>query len=233
VVEKRALASSETLRGRAWTGLKQGLREPETGRVNFAPNGGRAGGRAAWRRACCWFRVPLKGAHTVSGQPEEAQMAAITHAPHKEGEFLVDAEEKVFEDVKAAPGEKALVTFHTVPFEGSIGLVNMLQATRLMRKGFETSVLLYGPGVMLGVQRGFPKLGSEAFPGHLVVNQKIGGFMAEGGKVYACRFALSALYGQTEAALIPGIRPINPLDVLDIVLLHRKANAFILDTWTL
>jgi uncharacterized repeat protein (TIGR04044 family) len=164
---------------------------------------------------------------------EEETMPAITHPLHKEGDFLVDYEEKVFEDVKAVPGEKALVTFHTVAFEGSIGLVNMLQATRLMRKGFETSVLLYGPGVLLGVQRGFPKLGSEAFPGHLVVNQKIGGFMAEGGKVYACRFALSALYGQTEAALIPGIRPINPLDVLDIVLLHRKANAVILNTWTL
>ena len=35
------------------------------------------------------------------------------------------------------------------------------------------------------------------------------------------------------AALIPGITPINPLDVLDLILLHRKANAFILDTWTL
>ena len=33
--------------------------------------------------------------------------------------------------------------------------------------------------------------------------------------------------------LIEGIRPINPLDVLDLVLLHRKSNAFILDTWTL
>ena len=73
-------------------------------------------------------------------------MPPITHPLHKEGDYLVDPEEKVFEDVKAAPGEKALVTFHTVPFEGSIGLVNMLQATRLMRKGFETSVLLYGPG---------------------------------------------------------------------------------------
>jgi uncharacterized repeat protein (TIGR04044 family) len=160
-------------------------------------------------------------------------MPPVTHPPHKEGDALVDAEEKVFEDVKAQPGEKALVTFHTVAFEGSIGLVNMLQATRLLRKGFETSVLLYGPGVMLGVQRGFPRLGGEAFPGHLVVNQKIGAFMAEGGKVYACRFALSALYGQTEAALIPGIRPINPLDVLDCVLLHRRAGAFILNTWTL
>ena len=160
-------------------------------------------------------------------------MPAIDKVKHKEGDFLVDYEEKVFEDVKAAPGEKALVTFHTVAFEGSIGLVNMLQATRLMRKGFETSVLLYGPGVLLGIQRGYPKLGSEAFPGNLVVNQKIGAFMAEGGKVYACRFALQALYGHGEPSLITGIRPINPLDVLDLILLHRKDNAFVLNTWTL
>ena len=30
-----------------------------------------------------------------------------------------------------------------------------------------------------------------------------------------------------------GIKPISPLDVLDIVLMHRKEGAFILDTWTL
>jgi uncharacterized repeat protein (TIGR04044 family) len=183
--------------------------------------------RQALASLLLWSGLPIWQAS------KEDRMPPVTYPLHKEGDFLVDYEEKVFEDVKAAPGEKALVTFHTVAFEGSIGLVNMLQATRLMRKGFETSVLLYGPGVLLGVQRGFPKLGSEAFPGHLVVNQKIGGFMAEGGKVYACRFALSALYGQTEQALIPGVRPINPLDVLDLVLLHRKAGAFILNTWTL
>jgi hypothetical protein len=56
--------------------------------------------------------------------------------------------------------------------------------------------------------------------------------MAEGGKVYACRFALQALYGHGEKALIEGITPINPLDVLDLVLLHRKADAFMLHTWT-
>ncbi len=73
-------------------------------------------------------------------------MPKVEGPANKPGDFLVDYEEKVFEDVKAAPGEKALVTFHTVAFEGSIGLVNMLQALRLQRKGFETSVLLYGPG---------------------------------------------------------------------------------------
>ncbi|HEV7717999.1 MAG TPA: MSMEG_0572/Sll0783 family nitrogen starvation response protein [Arsenicitalea sp.] len=160
-------------------------------------------------------------------------MPAVTHPARQKGDFLVDYEEKVFEDVKANPGDKALVTFHTVAFEGSIGFVNLLQATRLNRKGYETSVLLYGPGVTLGVQRGFPKIGDEAFPGHLNFNNQIEKFMSEGGKVYACRFALQALYGHGEPSLIPGIRPINPTDVLDLVLLHKRDNAVILDTWTL
>ena len=160
-------------------------------------------------------------------------MPKVTKPANQKGDFLVDYEEKVFEDVKAEPGEKALVTFHTVAFEGSIGLVNLLQAKRLMRKGFETSILLYGPGVTLGVKRGFPTLGDEAFPGHQNFNNQIGKFIAEGGKVYACRFALQALYGHGEGALIEGIKPISPLDVLDIVLLHKKAGAVIIDTWTL
>jgi len=160
-------------------------------------------------------------------------MPKVEKTPNATGDYLVDYEEKVFEDVKAKPGEKALVTFHTVAFEGSIGLVNILQATRILRKGFETSVLLYGPGVTLGVQRGFPRLGDEAFPGNQTFTVKLQKFMEEGGKVYACRFALQALYGHGEGALLPGIVPISPLDVLDIVLIHRRDGAFILDTWTL
>ena len=160
-------------------------------------------------------------------------MPTVTRPRNEKGEFLVDYEEKVFEDVKADPGEKALVTFHTVAFEGSIGFVNLLQATRLKRKGYETSVLLYGPGVTLGVQRGFPKIGDEAFPGHMAINGQLIKFMKEGGKVFACRFALQALYGHGEPALIEGVRPINPLDVLDLMLLHRRDNAFVINSWTL
>ena len=159
-------------------------------------------------------------------------MPKVLKEMNKPGEFLVDYEEKVFPDVKADPGEKALVTFHTVAFEGSIGIVNTLVATRLLRKGYETSILLYGPGVTLGVQRGFPKLGDEPFPGAQNFNNQLAKFMAEGGEVYACRFALQALYGHGEASLIPGIRPINPLDVLDLILLHRRDNAFMIHTWT-
>jgi uncharacterized repeat protein (TIGR04044 family) len=159
-------------------------------------------------------------------------MPKVERELNKDGDFLVDYEEKVFEDVKAEAGQKALVTFHTVAFEGSISIVNTLTATRLQRKGFETSILLYGPGVTMGFQRGFPTLGDEAFPGHLFVNQRLKKFMEEGGKVYGCRFSTQALYGQTEKAFIEGIVPINPLDVLDIILLHKRDNAVVIDSWT-
>ena len=29
-----------------------------------------------------------------------------------------------------------------------------------------------------------------------------------------------------------GVRPISPLDVLDCLLLHKRDDAFVLDTWT-
>lgn len=159
-------------------------------------------------------------------------MPEVTAPAHQDGDYFVNYEQKVFEDVKAEPGQKALITFHTVAFEGSIGLVNILNAIRLARKGFETSILLYGPGVTLGIQRGFPTLGDEAFPGHLNFNNNLKKFMAEGSKVYACRFALQALYGHGEPSLIPGIIPVAPQDVLDCILLHKRDNAVILDTWT-
>lgn len=160
-------------------------------------------------------------------------MPAVTMEKHKDGDFFVDYENKVFEDVQAEPGQKALVSFHTVAFEGSIGLVNILNAIRLNRKGFETSILLYGPGVTLGIQRGFPTLGDAAFPGHQNFADNLKKFMAEGGKIYACRFALQALYGHGEPALLDGITPIAPQDVLDLKLIHARDNAVQVDTWTL
>src|ERR1700761_8385108 len=184
--------------------------------------------RSRWPRLVCALLSSTHQSNLRGVKP----MPAVTAPPRKKGDFLVNYEEKVFEDVKADPGEKALVTFHTVPFEGSIGFVNLLQATRLLRKGFETSVLLYGPGVTLGVQRGFPTLGDEAFPGHQNFNNQIVKFMDEGGKVYPCRFALQALYGHGEGSLIPGIRPIAPTDVLDLILIHNRDGAFMVHTWT-
>lgn len=152
----------------------------------------------------------------------------------KTGDVLFNVEEKVFPDHKASPGDKAYVFMHTVPYEGSVGLVNMLTATRLQRKGFELSFILFGPGVLMAAaNRGYPSVGNEAFPGNLAYNKQIKTMIDEGAKVYACRFAMGALYGMREDDLIPGVIPFNPLDVLDATIQAWKERAIVLTTWTL
>ncbi|MCW2703940.1 MAG: hypothetical protein JWQ37_1935 [Blastococcus sp.] len=149
------------------------------------------------------------------------------------GDAIVDYEAKVFEDIQAEPGEKAYIFMHTVPFEGSVGLVNMLTATRIRRKGFDTSLVLFGPGsLMASATRGYPKVGDEAFPGALGYNKQLQTFMDEGGKVYACRFSAAALYGMREVDMMLGVQPINPLDVLDAQLTARREGALVMQTWT-
>jgi uncharacterized repeat protein (TIGR04044 family) len=150
-----------------------------------------------------------------------------------EGEYLFDTEAKVFEDIKAKEGEKAYVFLHTVPYEGSVALVNLLTATRLRRKGFDVHIVLYGPGVLLASgTRGYPAVGQEAFPGHLAINNQIKTLLNEGAHVYACRFAMGALYGFRESDLLEGVTAFNPLDVLDAALTAWRQGAFQINTWT-
>lgn len=157
----------------------------------------------------------------------------VTIEPSKEGDILFDVEEKVFPDYQANEGDKAYVFMHTVPFEGSVGLVNMLTATRLQRKGFELTFVLYGPGVLMAsAARGYPAVGSEGFPGNLGYNRQLRTLIDEGAKVYACRFAMGALYGMREDDLIPGVKAFNPLDVLDANIQAWRDRALVLATWT-
>jgi uncharacterized repeat protein (TIGR04044 family) len=150
-----------------------------------------------------------------------------------EGEVLYDAEEKIFDDLRANPGEEAYVFIHTVPYEGSVGLVNLLTSTRLGRKGFKVTIILYGPGVLLASgTRGYPAVGQEAFPGHLAINNQLKTLLKEGATIYACRFAMGALYGFREDDLIEGVKPFSPLDVLDAALTAWRNKAFQLNTWT-
>ncbi len=161
-------------------------------------------------------------------------MAEIVGTRVSKGDAIVNFEDKVFEDIQAEPGEKAWVFMHTVPFEGSVGLVNMLTMTRIRRKGFDTSLVLYGPGsLMAAATRGYPRVGDEPFPGALAYNKQLQTFMDEGGHVYACRFSAAALYGMREIDMMEGVKPINPLDVLDATLTARRQGALVLQTWTL
>jgi uncharacterized repeat protein (TIGR04044 family) len=161
-------------------------------------------------------------------------MAFVRVARPKSGDELVNIQEKLFPDHKAKPGEKACVLMHTVPFEGSVGLVNMLVTTRLVRKGFDVSMILYGPGILMAAAgRGFPQVGVEGFPGNLNFNKQLAVIMKEGGKIYMCRFAMQALYGFREDDVMEGIIPMHPLDMLDLLIEQWRAGAFTVDTWTL
>jgi len=114
-----------------------------------------------------------------------------------------------------------------------VSLVNLLTSTRLVRKGFDVSIILYGPGVLLASRhRGYPTIGTEGFPGNLAGNRQIETLLKEGATVYACRFAMGALYGFREEDLIDGVRAFSPLDVLDSALTAWRAGAFQLNTWT-
>ena len=53
-------------------------------------------------------------------------MSMINVDGPKPGDRLVNLDEKVFPDHQASDGDRALIMMHTVPFEGSVGLVNML-----------------------------------------------------------------------------------------------------------
>ena len=183
-----------------------------------------------WAIPACLIEVPSH-AHALSKGGALAKNSALAEA-RTAGTELFEGD-KVFEDIQANPGEKAFTFMHTVPYEGSVGLVNLLTTTRILRKGFDTTLVLYGPGVLMASgTRGFPKVGDEAFPGHMAINNQLKTFMDEGGKIYACRFASGALYGFPEDLLLEGVRPFHPLDVLDSALTAWRAGAFQLNTWT-
>ena len=160
-------------------------------------------------------------------------MADIVGERVQPGEAIVNYEDKVFPDHQAEPGQKAFVFYHAVPFESSASLVNLLTATRILRKGFETHFVMFGPGSLAAAAtRGYPKVGDEGFPGNMNYNNLLQRFMDEGGHAYACRFSAAALYGMREIDMMEGVKPINPLDVLDAVLTARRNGALIMQTWT-
>jgi predicted peroxiredoxin len=80
--------------------------------------------------------------------------------------------------------------------------------------------------------RGDPSVGAEAFPGHMAINNQLKTLLKEGATIYACRFAMGALYGAREDDLIEGVKAFNPLDVLDSALTAWRNKAFQLNTWT-
>jgi uncharacterized repeat protein (TIGR04044 family) len=161
---------------------------------------------------------------------EAESIAEIPHPSLPAGSNLYGST-KLFPDYKAEPGESYLTLVHGIAHESSVSFVAILQATRALRKGFESVIYFYGPGAMnCMATRGFPTTGDTAFPGEQNINNQLKTFMEEGGKVYCCRFGLS-LHGLREEDLMEGVIPAHPLDVQDCLIHYARKGAIINSTY--
>jgi len=140
---------------------------------------------------------------------------------------------KIFPDYQAENGESYFTLVHGIAHESSVSFVAILQATRALRKGFESAIYFYGPGAINAVaNRGFPTTGDSAFPGEQNINDALATFITEGGTVFVCRFGL-ALHGIREEDLIAGTIPAHPLDVQDALIHYARKGAIINSTYNL
>jgi uncharacterized repeat protein (TIGR04044 family) len=161
---------------------------------------------------------------------EAQSLAEIPHPSLPDGTSLY-GETKLFPDYQAEEGESYLTLVHGIAHESSVSFVAILQATRALRKGFESVIYFYGPGAMnCMATRGFPTTGSTAFPGEMNINDQLKTFISEGGKVYCCRFGLS-LHGLREEDLIEGVIPAHPLDVQDCLIHYARKGAIVNSTY--
>jgi uncharacterized repeat protein (TIGR04044 family) len=140
---------------------------------------------------------------------------------------------KIFPDYQAEDGETYFTLVHGIPHESSVSFVAVLQATRALRKGFESAIYFYGPGTLACMaSRGFPTMGDAGFPGELNTNGAIETFIKEGGTVFCCRFGMG-LHGLREEDLIEGVVPSHPLDVQDALIHYARKGAIINSTYNL
>ena len=160
----------------------------------------------------------------------EQSLNEIPHPSQAAGTSIYGST-KIFPDYRAEDGESYFTLIHGIPHESSVSFVAILQATRALRKGFESAIYFYGPGAMnCMATRGFPHTGSSAFPGEQNINEQLKTFIKEGGKVYCCRFGLS-LHGAREEDLIEGVIPTHPLDVQDALIHYARKGAIINSTY--
>lgn len=163
-------------------------------------------------------------------EAEIASLMEIQHPTKAVGESIYGST-KVFPDYQAEPGESYLGMVHGIANESSVSLVAVLLGIRAVRKGFDTALYFFGIGALNCLAtRGFPNIGSEVFPGMRNENGQLEKFMAEGGKVYACRLGLS-LHGAREEDLMEGVIPCHPLDMQDAMIEYARKGAIINTTW--
>jgi hypothetical protein len=79
----------------------------------------------------------------------EKSLSEIPHPSQAAGTSIYGTT-KIFPDYRAENGESYFTLIHGIPHESSVSFVAILQATRALRKGFESAIYFYGPGTLHG-----------------------------------------------------------------------------------
>lgn len=159
-----------------------------------------------------------------------ASLAEIPHPSLPKGSSIYGST-KVFPDYKAENGQSYFTLVHGIAHESSVTLTAILQATRALRKGFESTLYFYGPAAINCLAtRGYPKTGDSGFPGEQNINEAVATFLKEGGTVFCCRWGLG-LHGGREEDLIEGVIPAHPLDAQDALIYYARKGAIINSTY--
>jgi len=195
--------------------------------------GGEAPGPAAPTASAAKHAAPEPGSGALATVgPEKQSLEEIVHPALPEGSSIYGGT-KVFPDRQAEAGSSYFTLLHGIAHESSVSFVAILQATRALRKGYDSAIYFYGPGSLNCLAtRGFPTTGNSAFPGEHNINSSLATFILEGGTAYCCRFGLS-LHGAREEDLMPGVIPTHPLDVQDALIHYKREGAIINSTYML
>ena len=170
--------------------------------------------------------APEPGTNGSAVDLEKQSLEEIVHPSLPAGSSIYGGT-KVFPDFQAEAGNSYFTLVHGIAHESSVSFVAILQATRALRKGFDSAIYFYGPGSLnCMATRGFPTTGNSAFPGEHNINSSLATFILEGGTAYCCRFGLS-LHGAREEDLMPGVIPTHPLDVQDALIHYKRKGAII------
>ena len=77
----------------------------------------------------------------------ETSLNEIQHPSLPKGTSLYGST-KIFPDFPAEDGESYFTLVHGIAHESSVSFVAVLQATRALRKGFESALYFYGTGAL-------------------------------------------------------------------------------------
>ena len=163
----------------------------------------------------------------------DTEKQSITEIPHPslpEGSSIYGGT-KVFPDYQAEDGEVYFTLVHGIAHESSVSFVAILQATRALRKGFESAIYFYGPGATeLPGHPGLPDHRRLRVPGR-AEHQRLAEDVHQRGRQGLLLPVRPVAARRARGRPDRGVIPTHPLDVQDALIHYTRKGAIINSTY--